>query len=757
MTPHSQPPPPRQDGPIHGAPLARVPQVAPRVSLGPREILTALRKNWPFALLIACVVSTGTAFWVLGKPKIYQSAATLRVDPNAPQPLGRAVENVVETGTGMFWANHEYYQTQFRIIQSRRVARGTVEALGLQDDLAFLTNTPRGQAVPEGTKPMSAELAAQILRSRLTIEPVRDTRLVEVRLEDTDPARAQRVLSVLVDVYMQQNIEYVLESTSSAADWLRTQLDKLKGELEGTELALHDYKMDKQILSVSLLDQSNMLREEMQQLNAQLTVVRARIEALSARNATLTKLSSDDPASLGASDLLQHTPLQDLRLAYVAAKREEQSLLGRGKGPEHPEVKAAAASAAGAKQELLAEVRNVQNAVARDLVAARAEASGLAGLFADAKKRALDLNLLEIEYRRLERTKENTEKLYSLVLERTKESDLTRVMRFNNVRLVDAPLLPQAPVKPRVPITIALGLVSGLALGFLFAVGKEFLDRTIKTPDDVEQEMGLTFLGLLPSIGKEEFTQNTKTPGNADGNVGKELSVHEFPKSGVAEAARSIRTNLLFMSPDVPFRRLLVTSAGPSEGKTTVACSLAITMAQAGHRVLLVDCDLRRPRIHSIFGRSREIGVTSAIIDPGSINWAALTTNIEGLSVLTCGPHVPNPAEVLHSESFHRLLLSLEGKYDRVVIDSPPLVPVTDAAIISRQVDATVVVARAFKTTKDLARRATRILQDVDARVAGTVLNAADAKKRQYGYYQGYYRDGYGDTGSAVKGSTGNG
>jgi capsular exopolysaccharide synthesis family protein len=216
----------------------------------------------------------------------------------------------------------------------------------------------------------------------------------------------------------------------------------------------------------------------------------------------------------------------------------------------------------------------------------------------------------------------------------------------------------------------------------------------------------------------------------------------------LAEAARALRTNIIFMSPDKPQRRLLVTSAGPAEGKTTVACCIAIAMAQAGQRVLLVDCDLRRPRLHRVFSRVNDAGVTNVLMDLDMLDRLKLETEIPNLSLLPSGPIAPSPAELLHSDRFGELLAELERRYDRVIIDSPPVVPVTDAAILSKRVDGTVLVVRAFDTRRELARRAVRNLQDVDANVVGTVLNALNPG-RGTGYQQYYYYHYYGKSGYA--------
>jgi len=212
----------------------------------------------------------------------------------------------------------------------------------------------------------------------------------------------------------------------------------------------------------------------------------------------------------------------------------------------------------------------------------------------------------------------------------------------------------------------------------------------------------------------------------------------------MAEASRAIRTNLLFMAPDHPYKSILVTSAGPSEGKTTVACCIAVAMAQAGQRVCLVDCDLRRPRMHRIFKERSDRGVTTALLDESGLGDNAIATDVPNLSVVPAGPIPPNPAELFHSQRFATFITSLTDRFDRVIIDSPPIVAVTDAAVLSRLCDGVVLVVRAFSTTKDIVRHGSRVLQDVGAKMAGIVLNAVNLNRQEYQYYYYYYhREGY--------------
>jgi succinoglycan biosynthesis transport protein ExoP len=325
--------------------------------------------------------------------------------------------------------------------------------------------------------------------------------------------------------------------------------------------------------------------------------------------------------------------------------------------------------------------------------------------------------------------------------------------------VVDRPLRPGRPVYPLPLQNMAFGATIGLLLGLIAAVGREALDRTAASAEQVEQDLGIPSLGSLPdttgrSLHASYYGPSDKSEGgkrkrtkppeaDPDRTAPAELLVHTHPKSAVAEAARAIRTNILFLSPDQAYRTLLVTSAGPSEGKTTVATSLAIAMAQTGRKVCLVDCDLRRPRIRDLFGCKPHLGVTTTLLNPETLDQALNETVVPTLSVLPAGPTPPNPADLVQSEAFRRLLTDLKARFDHVVIDSPPICVVTDAAIASTRVDATVLVVRQRRSRRDMVRRAMRALRDVGSHCPGFVLNAAAERGSSYEY--GYYRYGNSD------------
>ncbi len=748
MTVNSETSPPRQ---LLGS-LGRESVAAVSVAVA------ALRKYWP--LVVACgLLGAGTALlYSRSLPKVYDASTLIELNAIVTRPLGDKGDDAMTMGNTGWWDNEEYYQTQYNIVTSQRVLVAVARNFNLGTNNEFL-----GMKKPP-TRPLTFDQTAEILRGRVRVEPVKNSRLFRLHLEDTDPARARSLSSAIANTYVEQNLEAAIQGSSDAVTWLSGQLDHVKQELGADENSLQEFKERNELPSTTVNEASNMVRLEMQEYDTALTHIRTRKQELQARFAELAKVSPENPDQLPASEMLSSTFLQSLRSQYQDALKELNALLAEGKGENHPLAKRAAERLSTARAALVNEVRNIQGAVERDLAIAAKEEAGEAALFEAARQRAVELNMKEIEYRRLDRTREQNEKLYTMLLTRLKEADLTRMMRVNNIRVVDDALQPVAPIRPRTMLNTGVGLLLGLAAGIVLSWIRARLDVSIKTPSDLETQLGLTFLGLIPESQDNEPMGHgrigRKRRASAAASEGPhELVVDRRPLSGIAEAARAIRTNLMFMNPDRPYKKLLVTSAAPSEGKTMSACSIAIALAQGGQRVCIVDCDLRRPRLHRIFGRSGDAGVTNVLVGEVTLDEVAKETGIKNLWAIPAGPTPPNPADVLHSARFRALLDELAARFDRVIIDSPPLIAVTDSAIISTLADGTVFVVRAFKTSKHVSAQGLRILRDVDAPIVGAVLNAVNLNRHEYSYYYHYYyykREGYraspgsGDDGDAV-------
>lgn len=722
-----------------------------------RRVLAGVAKHWPIVAALIVLTSGAAFLWSKSRPKVYQASAMLEFDPNPIRPLGGQNDPMAQWGN--FFDNHENYQTQFTIITSDAILSKVARDLNLTTDPAFI-----GSAPPGSKDAVNAAVAN--LRGRVMVDPIKNSRLFYVRVEDTDKALATRICYSVAHTYVDHNLQKSIGESSEAALWLTGQVDHYGNELKESEVELHNFKKDNDLPSSTLEEVSKMIRLEMEAYDEALTKTRTKRKELEARHAELAKITVDNVESLPASELLNNTFLQQLRTQYLAAVKERQELVsggvGGGKGENHPLVLAADEKILQTKRALVAEVRNIQGAVERDLAVIQHQEAGEASLYEEARKRAVDLNLKELEYRRLDRARAQNEKMYGTLLERMKEADLARMMKVNNVSVIDEPVEPKVPIRPNTTANIGIGAAVGLILGIALAVLREQLDNSMKTPTDVETRLNMTFLGMLPSLDESESDKKkVAKKRRRRGDIPRAATddpaiyVHQRPLSGVAEAARTLRTNLHFMSPDHPHKVILVTSSAPAEGKTTVACSIAIAMAQSGQRVCVVDCDLRRPRLHRVFGRIGDLGLTSILIGDATIEEVAKPAkagpqggDIPNLWCIPAGSPPPNPADLLHSERFKQTLAELSKRFDRIIIDSPPLAAVTDSAIVSTLVDTTVFVIRAFHTSHHLARQGLRALTDVDAPIAGAVLNAVDLTKTTYSYYyQQYYyyrREGYG-------------
>lgn len=460
-------------------------------------------------------------------------------------------------------------------------------------------------------------------------------------------------------------------------------------------------------------------------------VTKAQLEARTEQIAALSDaLGRGDPAAEAFAIVNQSKTVQDLKVKYFDTKVDCADMKVRYL-EDHPKLAACEAKLAAARDGLMREVRSILEGAKREYQEAVQTEKKLTTLLNETKADAFGLNQYEKEYLELKRTHDNNQRLYELVLQRLKETGVTGMMQMSNVRILDRAEAPTRPDSPRpirnLAVAIIFGLLGGIALAFLL----EMLDTSISTREQVEERLGIPFLGIIPTIEREKE------------ETIRDLFVHSNPQSAPAECLRSIRTNLLFMSPDRPLKTILVTSSGPGEGKTTTAVSLAEIMADGGSRVLLVEADMRRPRLHKVFGFRSEQGLSSLILGESRLDGVVQDTSIENLSVLTCGPIPPNPAELLHTEAFKTILTEASRRFDRVIIDSPPAGVVADAVVVSTLVDGTLFVVKAGQTSRDAAARALRALLDVMARVFGAVLNDMDLEDRKYAQYYTYYRYGY--------------
>jgi polysaccharide biosynthesis transport protein len=366
----------------------------------------------------------------------------------------------------------------------------------------------------------------------------------------------------------------------------------------------------------------------------------------------------------------------------------------------------------------------------------------LTGNLAKVKLQAQELAQNEIEYNRLNRGYDTNKNLYTMVMTRLKETSLTGQLETNNVRLLERAKVPSAPASPDIGFNVIMALVIGLGIGFGFAFLLTFFDDTIKGQEDVERGLGLAYLGIVPSVAPATAHQRTalaRFQGWAKRqsiDIHRDLHVHNHPASAVAEYCRVIRSNLLFMSPDAPLRRIAVSSADPGAGKTATALNLGILMSQTQGSTLLVDADMRCAKLHKAFGLAQDVGLSTLIATGGNIEDAVRATEVPGLHVLPAGKTPPQPAELLHSKRFADLVEELQRRYKFIIFDTPPLMGLTDTMVLARHLEGVVLVARWRRTRRDLLRRAQQQLTDIGVKILGVVVNDVNLEDRAYYYYQ---------------------
>ena len=727
-------------------PPAQVPEGGPELEIDLREHLHLLRKRiWLICAVAAAALVAGGAFLFLSNP-IFRASSSIIIEAASPRVLGEKTDSVDFAATD-YWSNKDFLETQYKVLASREVLQRVVDKKGLDRDLDFL-GVAKIEDPEKRAKKLETIVPVEVLSEAMRVEPVKNSQLTRIVVEDPNPERAADLANAIVEAYIESNLDRRLEGTRAASQWLADQMADLKGKLESSELALYDFRRDNDILATSIEDRQSILSKRLNTLSESLTQVMGRRVELESALAEADRAKKEDPKDpMWARKLrlvASNTLLADLRKEYAKLEGEATGLEERYL--EHHPARIAAQEKL---EKLKARIVDEMNAAVAQLRSEHREIvstqANLQQLIDALKAETFDVNKKEIDQRKLQRDKENNERLYDLVLARMKDADLAVMLKANNVRLLDAAVAPLKPVKPRPALVLALSLLLGLFGGVGAAYLAEMLDNTLKGEDEVEQLLGVPFLGMLPALAPAGAKRELRLDDPA-----RDLFVARNPKSAPAEAIRSVRTNLLFMAPDRELKRILVTSSSPQEGKSSVALNLAVAMAQNGARVLIIDTDMRKPRLHRALGVSNERGISTLLVNAAKVADAVKSTEVPGLSVLPCGPVPPNPAEMLHTPRFKELLEELSGQFDRIILDSPPVVAAADAAVLSSQVDGVVYVARFKRTTKDLAKRMMRNLHDVNAPILGVVLNDVDLNSQEYGYYS-YKRYGYyGDSSSAA-------
>ena len=632
--------------------------------------------------------------------------------------------------------------TQVKILQSDTMALAVARNLAASN-ASSKQNVQNLGTIPLGTNTSlepKAELAAiGEIRSNLVITTIPNTRMIEIRFLSPNPNRAAQVVNTLTSTFIQENLKTRYESIMQASDWLQKQLADLQMKVEVSQEKLVKYQKENDILGID--EKQNIVTVKLDELNKDLTGAQAdRIQ----KEANY-KLAQNGSAELNSSQ--QNGLLERLRGQETDLKTQLAQLSTQF-GPSYPKVREVRNQLAQVEVSIQQENTKSLARMQRDFQTAVQREALLRSALEQQKAEANKLNERAIQYNLLKRDVDTNRQLYEGLLQKLKEAGMAAGLRSSNIRIIDAARVPASPASPDIPRNLAIALLIGLTSGVALAFVREALDNTIRTPEHVAQIAALPSLGIIPSSLRLAPKAGNGHPnlalaaaaGRADGI---ELVSHSRPKSEMAEAYRALRTSILLSSLGAPPKIILVTSALPQEGKTTTSINSAIVLAQKGARVLLVDADLRRPGIHQKMGLKPRAGLSTLLAGSDTFeNLVIPSPQLPNLFVLPAGPAPPHPAELLGSELMKNYLSQWRERFDHILIDTPPVLSVTDAVLLSVDADSVVLVIRSGQTTKEALRRARALLTQVNARMMGVVLNAVDLQSPDLHYY--YYGTKYG-------------
>ena len=732
----------RQDNPLAQY-VAPAPATEIDDSLHLRDLLRIIFKRKWWILSVTAVILIATTIWTLMETPLYRATTILQIER-----LTQRIVDYRDPGSmSEMYDDGSFLQTQLELLRSKALAERVMETLRLdierkptvaapaatgdakaeelveRDDwIGRIMTTLRKRSEPsvKDMQTLDRESILGSLRASMLVEPFPNSRLVRIHVTGADPALAARMANTWAESYIKTNLERKVDASSYARVFLEQELAKSKIRLEESENALVQYTRQKQILGVD--EKSNPLIINFSDFSVALAKVeqeRIRAEA----NYDEIKKTSSAPR-----ELLDNKSLSTFRESKAKLELEYQEQLRTYK-PGHPKMLALQAQIDLAEQRVQTESKTITASVEGNakaaLDSAKAQEERLRARVESAKRNILDVQDQGIRYNILKREVDTNREMYSGLLQRVREVGVTAQVGINNVSVVDKADTPLFPFRPDVGRGALTGLILGLMAGLALAFVIEYMDDSIKFPDEVERFTGLPLIGIIPRV-----------------NVSKGSPVDQAtrdPRSSLAEAYRSVRTALQFSTSSGAPRSIVVTSCTKNEGKSTTSMSLAVALAQMGKRVLLVDADMRNPTLHNMFNTDHQSGLSNILssdIDPINVT---RKTEFSNLYLITSGPLAPNPAELLSGPNMQRLLDPKSSLFDHIVIDAPPILGIADSIILCKQVDASLFVVESAKTRKAALRNALRRLRQAGTSPLGAILTKLGGEMTMYGYEPDFY------------------
>jgi succinoglycan biosynthesis transport protein ExoP len=729
-----------------------------------------LKRIRPMAAVFIDVVVLG-AIITLASPTLYTARSTLKIEPQNPSVtgvagVGESPQSQMETGP------YDYYQTQFAMLKSEPLRARVIKNLKLENNPAFTGNTGPGlvgwifnwigagidnlksavglwgeaePAVQPARAPAELDAPAWLvgLYSRyLAVEPVRNTRLVEVIFNTPDPKLSQDLANNHAASFIQMILENRFSLTKEAKDFLGARLAELRDKVQQAEVKLNRFRQEHGVVSFDKGE--NIAVDRLVDLNKVLTKARAdRIEAESLYRVTREKNTEH------LSNVLSNPLIQQIKGSLANLETEKGRLLSIFT-PEHPRIQEINQQIAEARRGLRGEINNIVRGIESNFSAARAREDSLDKEAKTQQAAALDLKEVGVEYAVLNEEVVVNRGLYENVLKRLHETNVANDLAASNMQIVQRAALPGSPSSPNWPRNMMLSALLGLLLAVGVAFFLEYMDVTVNTPQGVWAAVSLTTLGVVPHLKSLPdkcrpgalpggSTQRLQSPERPKDAMSRELVMARDQISLTAEAYRTIRTALMLSRAEHPPKVILLTSPSPGEGKTVTTVNLGMALAQSEQMVLVVDADLRKGRCHKLVNVPNQNGLVNVLTGQIGLRSSIKETAVRNFFVLPRGVLPPNPADLLMSHKMHEVVEELRRSFDFVLIDSPPTIAVSDAAVVSSLCDGVLMVFHAQKTSAHAARQAVERLDSIGATMLGVILNGVDIRNPDYVDYRSYY------------------
>lgn len=699
-----------------------------------------LKRKWVIISTVAIVV-TLAAVSTLRETPVYQAEGHIAINRESAEILG--FKDIGSQSSE--WEDYTVtLDTQLKVLQSSTLAWEVIRSLELEKHPEFAGIGKVSSQTPGMPEESDADRNAALIaafKGRLAVALVPNTRVVAISFKSSDRQLAAKVVNTLANHFIDQNYKTKYESTMRASDWLSKQLSDLQLKVEKSQTALVEYQKQHSILGTD--EHNNIITTKLDELNKELTAAEADRMQKEALVRTLQGNSPELAPTVQQSILIQRLREDEGNLQQQYA----QALVTFG--PEYPKVKELSSRIKQIQATIDAEVKRVGSRIKNEYDASVRRESMLRGALERQKTEANKLNESAIQYSLLKREVDSNRQLYEGLLQKMKEAGITAGLKSSNIRIIDPAEVPMGPISPNIPRTLGVALLGSLIMGIGLAFVLESMDKTMRSSEQVQLASGLPALGIVPvALGAASRRRKLygHVPSSQQLNEAEKIETVTFlrPKSQMSEAYRALGTSILLSGNGEPPRLLMVTSALPEEGKTTTSINTAIVLSQQGGKVLLIDADLRRPSVHKAFDVESQIGLGAVLLGKAKIEDVTLPhPEIPNLFIVPAGSSVDNPAEMLGSEKMRDLLVTLRARYDYIVVDTPPVLTITDAVRLSPRADAVLLVIRSGQTTKEALCRARDLLHQVNANLLGVVVNAVNLDSPEYYSYYSKYGNRY--------------